>query len=100
RIGTAHWLLFAALLWATASAYWAGTLTQPDGFFALLDRFGVMPFLAFLVAPIAFRTDRQRTILLGTLVLLGAYLGLTALFEGVGLDQLVVPPYITDPSEG
>jgi putative inorganic carbon (hco3(-)) transporter len=100
RVETSHWLLFAALLWAIASAAWAGTLTQPDGFFALLDRFGLMPFLAFLVAPVAFRTERQRTVLLGTLVVTGAYLGLTALFEGIGLDALVFPGYITDPSVG
>jgi O-antigen ligase len=100
RVESAHWLLFAALTWAAASAAWAGTLTQPTGFFALLDRFGLMPFLAFLVAPVAFRTERQRAILLGTLIVTGAYLGLTALFEGVGLDSLVVPGYITDPSVG
>jgi putative inorganic carbon (hco3(-)) transporter len=100
RVETSHWLLFAALLWAVASAAWAGTLTQPEGFFALLDRFGVMPFLAFLVAPVAFRTERQRTVLLGTLVVTGAYLGLTALFEGIGLDALVFPGYINDPSVG
>jgi putative inorganic carbon (hco3(-)) transporter len=99
-IGAAHWLLFAALLWAAASAWWAGTLAQPTGFFALLDRFGLMPFLAFLVAPIAFRTARQRAILLGTLVILGGYLGVIALLEGVGLDEFVLPRYIADPSVG
>ena len=100
RIETAHWLLFAALLWAVGSAWWAGTLTQSSGFFALLDRFGLMPFLVFLVAPVAFRTDHQRTILLATLIVTGAYLGLTALFEGVGLDALVFPQYILDPVGG
>ena len=100
RIETAHWLLFAALLWAVGSAWWAGTLTQSSGFFALLDRFGLMPFLVFLVAPVAFRTDHQRVILLGTLIVTGAYLGLTAFFEGVGLDALVFPQYILDPSVG
>jgi putative inorganic carbon (hco3(-)) transporter len=100
RIETAHWLLFAALLWAVGSAWWAGTLTQSSGFFALLDRFGLVPFLAFLVAPVAFRTDHQRGILLGTLIVTGAYLGSTALFEGAGLDALVFPQYILDPSVG
>ena len=100
RVETAHWLLFVALLWATASAAWAGTLTEATGFFALLDRFGLVPFLAFLVAPVAFRTERQRTILLGTLIVTGAYLGLTALFESLGLDALVFPSYISDPSVG
>jgi O-antigen ligase len=100
RVETAHWLLFAALAWAIASAAWAGTLTDPTGFFALLDRFGLVPFVAFLVAPVVFRNERQRAILLGTLIVTGAYLGLTALFEGVGLDALVFPGYITDPSVG
>jgi putative inorganic carbon (HCO3(-)) transporter len=100
RVGTAHWLLFLALLCAVVSAAWAGTLMQPTGFFALFDRFGVMPFLAFLVAPVVFRTERQRLILLGTLTVTGAYLGLTALFESVGLDALVFPSYITDSSVG
>ena len=100
RFETVHWVLLAALLWAVASAAWAGTLSQPTGFFALLDRFGLMPFLAFLVAPVVFRTERQRMILLGTLVVTGAYLGLTALFEGLGLDALVFPKYINDPSVG
>jgi putative inorganic carbon (hco3(-)) transporter len=100
RWETAHWLLFAALLWAIASAASAGTLTEPTGFFALLDRFGLVPFLAFLVAPVAFRTERQRTILLATLIVTGAYLGLTALLEGLGLDAFVFPSYISDPAVG
>ena len=54
----------------------------------------------FFVAPLAFATERQRSILLGTLVALGAYLGLTALFESVGLRALVFPGYISDPAVG
>lgn len=100
RIETVHWVLFAALLWAVGSAWWAGTLTESSGFFALLDRFGLMPFLVFLVAPVAFRTDHQRAILLVTLIVTGGYLGLIALFEGIGLDALVFPHYILDPSVG
>lgn len=95
-----HWVLLAASLWALGSAYWAGTLTSSDGFFSVLDRFGLVPFLMFLAAPIAFAEARQRRILLGVLTLTGGYLGLTALFEGVGLDAAVVPAYITDPSVG
>src|SRR5438093_1302521 len=34
------------------------------------------------------------------LVALGAYLGLTAVFEGLGLDALIVPRYIADPGAG
>ena len=56
--------------------------------------------MLFFVAPKAFREERDRRILLGTLVALGAYLGLTALFETVGPDALVVPDYISDPNVG
>ena len=71
-----------------------------DPFFKLVDAFGIMPFLLFLVAPLAFRTPRQRHVLLVTLVVLGAYLALTVLFETAKLDALVFPKYILDPSYG
>jgi putative inorganic carbon (hco3(-)) transporter len=49
---------------------------------------------------VAFTTPRQRSVLLATFVALGAYLGLTVLFEAVGLDALVFPKYILDPDYG
>ena len=49
---------------------------------------------------VAFRTPQQRRVLLGTLVTLGAYLGLTVLFEMAKLDALVFPKYILDPNYG
>ena len=100
RLTFTHWVLVAAAAWALVSAARAGTLTQSAGVFGLLDRFGFVPFAMFFVAPLAFATERQRSILLGTLVALGAYLGLTALFEGVGLRALVFPGYISDPAVG
>ena len=66
----------------------------------MLDRLSLVGFVLFFVAPKAFREESDRHILLGTLVALGAYLGLTALFETVGPDALVVPDYISDPSVG
>jgi putative inorganic carbon (HCO3(-)) transporter len=99
-VRSAHWVLFVSLLWAAGSAYWAGTLTESSGFFALLDRLGLVPFVLFFVAPVAFRTAAQRRILLGVLVITGAYLGLTALFETLNLNGLVFPKYILDPSVG
>jgi putative inorganic carbon (HCO3(-)) transporter len=94
------WLLTVATAYAVVSAAWAGTLGQHDGFYGLLDRLGIVPFLLFLAAPIVFGTERQRAILLGVLVALGAYLGVTALLEGLGLDALVFPRYIVDPNVG
>jgi putative inorganic carbon (hco3(-)) transporter len=95
-----HGVLVAASIWAAASAARHGTLMHVDGAFGLLDRFGFVPFAMYFVAPLAFATERQRAILLGTLVALGAYLGATALFEGLGLTRLVFPSYINDPAVG
>lgn len=95
-----HWLLLVLCAYATVSAVAAGTIVERASVFALLDKLGFVPFLLFLAAPVAFATERQRNVLLAAFVALGAYLGLTALFESVGLDELVFPSYITDPSVG
>ena len=100
RLTSAHVLLTLALAYVVLSAYAAHTLTQKDPFFKIIDAFGLLPFLTFLVAPLAFRTKRQRAVLLVTLVSMGLYLGLTTLFDAVHLDALVFPTYILDPNIG
>jgi O-antigen ligase len=95
-----HFVLAATAAYAGVSALHAGTLTSSIGFFALLDRLGILPFLAFALAPLLFGTKRQRDVLLLVLVLTGLYLGLTTLFEAVNLDFLVFPRYISDPNVG
>jgi putative inorganic carbon (hco3(-)) transporter len=54
----------------------------------------------FLLAPAAFPGPRERGLLLATLVGVGIYLGLTALWETIGAEALIVPAYIADPSVG
>jgi putative inorganic carbon (hco3(-)) transporter len=100
RLEPVHWVLAAAIIYVTGSALAAGTLTDTDSFFRWLQIYGLLPFLAFLTAPLVFRHRRDREILLIAFVGLGAYLGLTALFETVGLDALVFPKYILDPNYG
>lgn len=100
RVSGAHYLLALALLYALLSAFLAGTLFERGGFVLILDTFGILPFLAFLVAPLAFSSAAHRRVLLGTLVALGAYVGLTVLFDMAQLDALVFPKYILDPNEG
>jgi O-antigen ligase len=100
RITGVHWLLALAAVYAMASALFAGTLVNRDSFLQIVDSFGVMPFILFLVAPLAFRTPAQRRVLLATLVALGAYLSLTVVFVAVHLDALVFPKYVLDPSYG
>ena len=100
RMRPIHWLMLLLLLYAVASAAWSHTLTEHGPAFALLDRLGLVPFLLFLVAPVAFRTPEQRRILAIGLVILGGYLGLTALFEVTNASGLVVPSYILNPTLG
>lgn len=100
RIEAVHWVLGAAALYVLISAWVSGTLVSNKGFFRWFDTFGVLPFLLFLVAPLAFRTRRQRLVLLAGIVAMGAYLGLTALFETMHLRPLVFPKYILDPYFG
>lgn len=95
-----HWMLAAASIYVLGSAAAAGTLVNKDSFFKLFEAYGILLFAVFFVAPIAFRDERRRRILLGTLVVLGAYLGLTALFETIHASALVWPRYINNPNIG
>ena len=94
-----HALFAATVLWAIGSGIAAHTITDQDSLFFIVDRL-VVPFLLFSLAPYAFREARDRTILLGAFVALGAYVGLTTLFETVGPHALVFPKFILDPSVG
>lgn len=100
ELGFVHYVLAAAVGYALISAIWAGTIGRSTSQFVLLDDFGVLPFLMFLVAPLAFTTSRQRRILVGSLIAAGAYLAVTAILEQLKLYHLVVPSYIGDPAVG
>jgi putative inorganic carbon (HCO3(-)) transporter len=100
RVTGVHWLLALAAVYALASAVVAGTVHDRDAVLKIVDAFGIMPFLLFLVAPVVFRTPAQRRLLLATLVALGSYLGPTVIFQMSGLDALVFPKYILDPGYG
>lgn len=95
-----HWLLAFAAAYATIDAFASHTLTTNSGFFKLTDRFGVIPFLLFALAPLVFPTPRHRRILLGFLVATGLYLGLTALFDFLHWRSLVFPRYILNQNLG
>jgi O-antigen ligase len=94
-----HYILLATVVYAGVSAAAAGTLFEKAAFFRLFDVFGVVPFLVFLVAPVAFHDDRSREVLLAGLVGLGCYLGLVALFETAGPRPLVFPRFILSASD-
>ncbi len=100
QISPIHWILAAAALYALGSALAVGTLSDRDALFKIIDAFGVMPFLLFLVAPLAFAKPHQREVLLFTFVVLGTYLALVTIFETAKLDALVWPKYILDSGYG
>jgi O-antigen ligase len=94
RLRNVHLLMGLAVLYVLASAVAAGTLSKEASALNLLDQFGIVPFGAFLLAPSIFSGPRERNMLLGTLLALGAYLGFTAIFESLGPHALVFPRYI------
>jgi putative inorganic carbon (hco3(-)) transporter len=95
-----HIALALVTTWAIGSAIWVDKLTDSSAFFSLLDNLGIVPFLLFWIAPAAFPSERERRILLGTLVGIGLYLGVTAILETTGPTSLVFPRYIMDPYVG
>ena len=100
RLEAVHFALALSVAIAVASAIWFGSITDKGAMFRILESYGVLPFLTFAFAPLAFRTPEQRRILLYGLLALGLYLGLTAIFERINLDALIFPRYILDPSVG
>jgi O-antigen ligase len=93
RFRGVHALLGVTLAWAIGSGIAAQTLGDSTIQFYVLDRLA-MPFIVFMVAPLAFSTARHRAGFLAAMVGYGAYLGLTALFEIVGPHALVFPKFI------
>jgi putative inorganic carbon (hco3(-)) transporter len=95
-----HWALVLASAYVVCSTIAAGNITNKDDIFRLLEAYGIILFALFAVAPVAFHTVRQRDALMLLFVVLGAYLGLTALFETIHLNVLVFPRYILDKHVG
>jgi putative inorganic carbon (HCO3(-)) transporter len=93
-----HWMMGTAVIYVLVDSI--ATSGHFLAAFPLVDGFGVYPFLMFLVAPIAFHTRRERQVLLIVLLALGAYLGFTALMEGLRINGLVFPKYILNPLVG
>lgn len=94
RLRNVHLLMALTLIYAVGSAAIAGTLHSEQSLLLLINVFGVTPFLLFVVAPSVFSSQEARDLLLITLVVLGAYLGITAILESVGPSSLIFPHYI------
>jgi O-antigen ligase len=98
---TPVWVLLGlAAAYAIGSAIAAHSLFQNPGLWVLVDRFGLVPFATFVVAPAVFATERDRRILLGTLVAMAAYLAFVTTAQGIHLNALVFPRYILNVNVG
>jgi putative inorganic carbon (HCO3(-)) transporter len=95
-----HAAFALTIAYGVVSAAIAATLTTSEGLFGLLDRLGALPMVAFVLAPVIFRDERDRSFLVKVLIVTGGYLGVTAIAEGLNLDWLVYPKYILDPGVG
>jgi O-antigen ligase len=94
RVRNVHLLLCVMIMYVVASAVAAETLTSEAGILSLFDKVGIDPYLMFFLAPAVFAGERDRDLLLGVLIAVGAYLGFTAVFESLGPHGLVFPHYI------
>ena len=100
RARPVHYVLALAVLWAVGSALVSHTLFQRAPLLKIVEAYGAFPFLIFYLAPIIYSTERKRQWLLTALVVLGAYLGLTTLFEMAGPHALVWPRTSSTPTMG
>ncbi|MEP7368294.1 MAG: O-antigen ligase family protein [Dermatophilaceae bacterium] len=89
-----HLLLLAAAVFCLSSMIWFGTVQSINARFGFWDSFGVMPFVLFAIAPVVYRSREHRRVLLVSLTILGAYLGLIAALQGLRLESLIFPRYI------
>jgi putative inorganic carbon (HCO3(-)) transporter len=101
RFRSQHALMIILAVYATISSIVAGTLFSiADGAYGLLDRLSITAFTLFTVAPLVFHDRKRRNIFLVAMVVLGAYLGATAILEGLGQKALAFPSYINDEAIG
>jgi hypothetical protein len=98
RLRPVDYALIAAGVYVLISAWQAGTVRNPKTYYELIDSHGFEPWAYFILAPFVVKTTRQRRILFGCLTLCGAYLGYTAIVEGMKATSLVWPAYIADPN--
>jgi O-antigen ligase len=100
RFSRVHVLFVVVAALGVGSAISAGTFGESTPTFALSESLGIFGFCIFTAATSVFGAQRSRDLLLIGFVVLGGYLGVTACLEGFGLDALVLPRYIVDPTVG
>jgi N-acetylglucosaminyldiphosphoundecaprenol N-acetyl-beta-D-mannosaminyltransferase len=97
------WLLLATLAFVFASAATSGQVENIDGASSKWGRLiasFILPTTLYVVARQSRVTPHEWSWLLGGFVVLGLYLGLTAVLEITGRWSFVFPRYIADPGLG
>lgn len=94
-----HVLLVVGSLLAILSALASNATTDSD-IYSLLDRYGIVPFALLLFAPAIFPDERSRRLFARVFVIFGLYLSVTAITQQTGIDFMVWPRYILEPSVG
>jgi O-antigen ligase len=100
KITGVHLMLLTTSSIGIISALWADTFRTPEGFFGLLDKLGIVPFVLFALAPLLYRSADERRRLLIIMTVVGGYLSTTAFLEYFDQTQLLFPSYIGDPDVG
>jgi O-antigen ligase len=93
-------LVYVALMAFSAFAdhqYGAGELFPPD---AVMATSAVFPFALFAMARSTMSDERHIRMFLWMVIAMGFYLAMTNIFQDLGLDGLVYPQSILDPSVG
>ena len=101
RLRPVHYVLALAVLWAVGSALVSHTLFQRAPLLKIVEAFGAVP-VSHLLPGAGHLHDRAATAdgCSTHSSILGAYLGLTVLFEMAGPHALVWPRYILDLDYG
>lgn len=60
----------------------------------------IFPFFMFFISQSVYDNHERREGLIKFLILIGIYLGITAMLEHFNVDRLIFPRYITDPGFG
>jgi len=93
-------LLYLAMMVLSAFAdhqYGTGEIFQPD---SLVATSALFPFGLFVIARGTLNDERHMRLFLWTVIAMGFYLAMTNVFQDLGLNSLVYPQSILDPSLG
>jgi|GEM_PF-1585862 len=100
--GSIGWAMFLFCFIAIVSMIWNGLIIKEGGRLSigqLLTGY-IFPFSMFFIAQHIYYDRYKREGFVKFIILLGLYLGVTAILEHYGINRFIWPRYITDPYFG